>query len=252
MLVDSPRLTPHDRQVWARLEHYDDVLSRDPRLARRADDARRGIEGFAAAGPCYCGVSWGKDSVVVAHLLATCDAVDVPLVWMRTEGWENPDCYPVRDAFLQAYPHMADRYHEIITDASQPRWWETTGEGLPTVADALPSGLAEAQARWGVRYVSGIRAAESRIRRMSIGRHGATTRNTCKPIATWDTSDVFAHLAAHDLPTHPAYAMSAGGHYPREQIRVATLGGIRGGRAGRHEWEALYYSDIVGRARGGA
>lgn len=248
MLIDSPRLTSRDRAQWERLEHYDDVLSRDPRLDSLADRGRKAIEAFAQTGPCYAGTSWGKDSTVTAFLLATSQAAaEVPLVWMRTEGWENPDCFAVRDAFLQAYPHMADRYREIIADASTPRWWETTGEGLPQVADALPSGLQQAQQRWGVRYISGIRAQESRIRKMSIGRHGATTKNTCKPIAAWDASDVFAYLAKHDLPVHPAYAMSAGGHYDRARIRVATLGGIRGGNTGRAEWEQLYYGDIVGR-----
>src|SRR5690606_21230062 len=32
MLIDSPRLTPRDRDHWARLEHLDHALSHDPTL----------------------------------------------------------------------------------------------------------------------------------------------------------------------------------------------------------------------------
>ena len=32
MLIDSPRLTSRDRAHWQNQEHYDDVLSHDPRL----------------------------------------------------------------------------------------------------------------------------------------------------------------------------------------------------------------------------
>lgn len=58
--------------------------------------------------------------------------------------------------------------------------------------------------------------------------------------------DVFAYLHKHDLPVHPAYAMTMGGFYDRRWLRVSSLGGLRGADRGRAEWEQQYYGDIVG------
>ena len=60
-------------------------------------------------------------------------------------------------------------------------------------------------------------------------------------------ADVMAYLARFNLPVHPAYGMLGSGRYDRERIRVATLGGERGGGAGRREWESEYYGDVLNR-----
>lgn len=52
---------------------------------------------------------------------------------------------------------------------------------------------------------------------------------------------MFAYLHRFDLPVHPAYAMSRGGLWDRDRIRVASLGGRRGEGMGRAEWERAYY-----------
>lgn len=59
MLIDSPRLTPRDRDHWARLEHLDDALSHDPDLDRLEARGRTAVEQFAQGGDWYVSVSWG-------------------------------------------------------------------------------------------------------------------------------------------------------------------------------------------------
>ena len=88
-------------------------------------------------------------------------------------------------------------------------------------------------------------------RKIMARTHGASTRSTCRPITWWSVQDVFSWLAAKDLPAHPVYAMQGGGRWPRERIRVASLGGRRGSGIGRSEWEREYYGDVLRRLESG-
>lgn len=249
MLLDSPRLTPADRDAWERLEHYDRLLSADPALDTLADKARETITQFATE-PCYASTSWGKDSTVMTHLLATTDVV-VPLVWVRTEHYENPDCEFVRDAFFAMHPHMRDRYHEIVAPATSRRWWDDDDGGHKDSSRTLKGGFAIAEKRFGARHISGIRGEESRIRTMVQARWGDAGPSACRPIGQWLATHVFAYLYRENLPVHPAYAMSMGGSKDRRWLRVSSIGGVRGADRGRAEWETYYYPDIVPEHAGG-
>lgn len=232
MLIPSRRHRKEDLARWAELERVDAVhasLSSYRRHVQRAVDALRS---FVDAGPCYAGVSWGKDSTVIAHLIAQ-HAPRVPLVWVRVEPIKNPDCTLVRDAFLRA--HDVD-YHEIEV------WCRHDDEGWHA-RGTLESGFATATARWSKRHVSGVRGEESGVRKMRMMRFGESTSTTCAPIGWWSGADVYAYLWAHDLPVHPAYACSQGGLWERDRIRVASIGGKRGDGMGRTQWERVYYGD---------
>lgn len=245
MLIDSPRLTAADRAAWERLARYDQKLAATLPLDAMADRARQVIRDFAAAGPCYASTSWGKDSTVIAHLVATC-GVRIPLVWVRVQRWENPDCAAVRDAFLARFPHVD--YHEYEVEAGAPRWWETSD--APPPGRTARGGFTLAERDHGRRHISGVRAEESRVRRIAQARWGDAGPAAARPIGRWTAVDVFAYLTRHDLPIHPAYAMSHGGRLDRRWLRVASIGGIRGADRGRAEWEAHYYPDIVNQPTG--
>lgn len=230
MLVDSPRLTDEDRAAWA-------VLARRFRrpawqVDRWTRHAQGAIRRFLASGPAHVGVSWGKDSVTVAHLTRGVSP-DVPCCWVRLPGADNPECPAVRDAYLDRWP---SNYVEI--DAPPPTYrdgWLVTG--------ARRVGYAAADRELGARRILGIRAAESSTRELSAAVHGVATERVCRPILHWPTAEVFAYLLRHDLPIHPAYAMSDGGRLDIERLRVASIGGRRGAGAGRREWERRYYGD---------
>ena len=70
MLIASIRHSAADLRHWATLERGDALLARSPRLAEKERRAAETIAAFAASRRCYLGVSWGKDSVVVAGIVA--------------------------------------------------------------------------------------------------------------------------------------------------------------------------------------
>jgi phosphoadenosine phosphosulfate reductase len=236
VLIASSRYSAADAERWRFLERQDDLVAKSLRHARHVARSEAWIRGFVredANG--YAGVSWGKDSVVVADMIARI-APSMPLVWVRVDPIANPDCVIVRDAFLRA--HVGVTYDEIIvTCARDARGWHATG--------TLERGFAEAASRHGRRHMSGVRAEESGARKRRMRTNGETTRDTCAPIGWWKAEDVFAYLYARQLPVHPAYACGISGVWTRDRIRVASLGGKRGTGHGRSEWERTYYADAI-------
>ena len=110
-LLASERYSDEDLRVWADLERYDAMRAESATMDRRIESALDHIGEFVARGQCYAGVSWGKDSVVVAGLIAQ-SGLRVPLVWVRVEPRINPDCIAVRDVFLARFPCLD--YDEVI------------------------------------------------------------------------------------------------------------------------------------------
>ncbi|APT92900.1 hypothetical protein CPHO_08375 [Corynebacterium phocae] len=217
-------------------------------MATKEHKALTRIREWADSGPGVCSVSWGKDSTVVAHLTAI-SGVDVPIVWVRSDPYEMPESEDVRDAFLTMHPNI--RYEERVATLRNPKRGEPGYEQHQMNPnrkhqDVLKENITE-------RYISGVRAQESRMRRQSARWHGAVSKNTCRPILDWTGEDVFAYLAAHNLPVHPAYAMSYAGTLDRRWIRVHPLcshheeSGIHG--RDMASWEDDYYGDYISRAR---
>lgn len=223
-LIVSTRHTRADLAHWARLARRDNLLARAPELDRLVDQATAAMRDFAAAGPCLLGTSWGKDSVVVAHL-AWSAGLDVPVMRMvqdRPDRRENPDIPAVRDAFLNRFPCS---YTEFMSSADD--------------------GLAHMNAANGGRYISGVRADESSTRSLTVAKNGLASASTCRPIGWWRAMHVWAYLARHDLPIHPAYAMTHGGVLNRDRIRVHSIGGTeQGSGVGRLQWERHYYKEV--------
>lgn len=234
-LLKSHRHTAHDLEHWAEVSVDDEILGE---LAeRRVPAAIEALRRFADRHPdAYAGVSWGKDSVVVADLVMRA-GVDLPLVWIVVRGVDNPDCPAVRDAFLERWPDA--RYDEITVDRDR----------RPGVLTSAP-GFAIAAERYGDAHVSGVRGSESQGRSKRMARWGVETARTLAPIGHWSGADVFGYLARRDLPVHPAYACTFGGALNRERIRVAAIGGSRGAGVGRSEWERAYYRDEWEAVRG--
>lgn len=251
MLIDSPRITDRDRAHWARMEHYDQALAADPALDRLADQGRAAVREFVDrhGDRAYVSVSWGKDSVVAAHL-ALQAAPQTRLVWVRSRHFEMPECDQVRDAFLALHPGA--RYEEIEVELRNPKRGEPGYDTRHLDPHADHQDVLKEQLTGP--YISGVRAEESRTRRISVAHRGLVTAGTCRPIGRWETTHVYAYLHREDLPVHPAYAMTAGGHYDRRWLRVHPLGSAPPPRSAVHggdhaAWEDLYYADVLARAR---
>lgn len=252
MLIASTRHRPNDLERWAAAERVDAVHCWLSNHRRRVAEAVAAVRRFADDGPCYAGVSWGKDSVVLAHLLAE-HAPDVPLACVRVEPIANPDCALVRDAFLARHPGMQyvemEEWCALSEDEVHESEVRRTPHGSWIARGTLERGLARVAATYGERYLSGVRADESAQRSLRCKTYGVSTARTCAPLAWWTAANVFAYLHEHGLPVHPAYACAQGGLWPRERIRVASLGGARGAGHGRAEWERRYYPEMGHRLR---
>lgn len=240
MLIASPRHSRADLAAWARWERVDAARAKSPALQRAEDDAAECVRRFAEDGPCYAGLSCGKDSVVLMGILRSLwrrHGIVLPVVYVRVLPHENPDNSLVLDALRGSCGDALARLDVIdvhaIRDASGA--WAGTGR--------LEAGFALARVRYGDRYVSGIRADESRARTLRHAGHGTTTARTCAPLSAWSGADVFAYLSRENLPVHPTYACTYGGRLDRTRLRVATLGGDRGTGHGRRSHERHYYGD---------
>lgn len=237
MLIPSPRHTAADLAHWARVSAKDALWGRQPAMLRRRRAAVETLRRFAAEGPCYAGLSCGKDSTVLMGLLrelARAHGVVVPVAYVRVNPHENPDNALVLEAVRAACPELTVDVIEVTAERD-PETGAWVGRGR------LEAGFREADRRYGARHISGIRASESALRTQVAAWHGVTSAASCRPMLHWRGSDVFAYLAEQELPVHPAYACTFGGTLDRERIRVATLGGDRGIGHGRRGWELYYY-----------
>ena len=241
MLIESHRHSPEDLAHWRGvLEPMDRIHAQ--RLGKRLDamiaSAERELETFFVEGSGYVGVSWGKDSTLVAwlvHRLEMSRGMTIPVVYVRISSvWLNPECTVARDAFLRRFPLR--EYHEIDAPMGVTR----RGRG----EERLKAGFRVASERFGDRYASGVRADEGHIRRMSIGHLGLSTSRVCRPIGRWTVRDVFACAAVRDIPLHPAYGYTMGGLLDRDRVRVSNVGGLRGAGSGREGWERRYYPEV--------
>lgn len=242
MLIHSDRHTPQDTATWEHLERYDHRLAQA--AENKAAHAIQVIQDFANAGDCYLSTSWGKDSTVLVDLAARADR-KIPIVSLVIDGYELPGTTDVRDMMLARYPHLD--YYELTLPPQPNRWWDTTT--IKRTKYDADIGWRLIEKRFGPRRITGIRAEESRIRSLVQHRFGDATDNTARPIGTWTATDIFAYLAGHQLPVHPAYAMSHGGALDRRWLRVHALGGVTGADKGRADWEQHYFGDVIAASR---
>lgn len=236
-LILCDRLTDADLRAWRSLEAADRLYAKrhGDRLRRMADVAARDVLEFLSRGPAYAGVSWGKDSLVLAHLIFQAE-LSIPFVWVKVKPIFNPYCLLVRDAYFERFK---SDYREYEVECERgPRGWLASG----TLEQGFDMAIANLKTD---RHISGIRMQESAVRRMRGKRWGVSTEKTCAPLSEWTTQEIFAYLAMYDLPIHSNYAMLGGGRYQRDYLRVASLGGLRGREMGRYEWEYEYYPDML-------
>lgn len=243
MLIPSGRHTPQDLELWAELESADRLHGRSRRVESLASRSIASIRDFASS-TCYAGVSWGKDSVVLAHLCWLA-ARHVPLVHLRPTN-HNPDCDRVRDAYFSRFPGQS--YEEDSVDYGDLHARNLADHELDRLTDReWYRTIRESERRHGGRHILGIRAGESFARLIRTLRWGISTGRACAPLSWWTTADIHGYLAVHDLPVHPAYACLGGGRWPRERLRVAEIGDTHGKGSGRREWELEYYGDVIRR-----
>lgn len=191
----------------------------------------------------YVSFSAGKDSAVIAH---ACHAAHPGIAIMMVD----PGC-PTH--WLE---HERERWLRYAGDAG---WaltlfpWEKWGHYAPAgesvceyqsrIHKDMFDGLHAAASRAGLTTrVMGLRAAESRNRRMSVGRRGldytyVNGGRALLPIGTWQTADVWAYIVTAGLPWLDVY----------DRMGPSARNGLvgrSGEEFGREEYLRHYFPDV--------
>ena len=188
---------------------------------RRAVECVRDV---ASSGrPLYAGISGGKDSVAMAWVIHLAGATDI--VWAHAY---TPLETPGMLAAAEATAELFDREIEIIDPEVGKPFWEWFRELQPVgcnpfrepfrqqIRDAISSGSLlnwYGQERRFLGYLTGMRSEESRGRRINRKLRGLSYNlrsgvTVCNPLSDWTARDVWAAIAANNLPTCPHYQLA--------------------------------------------
>jgi len=201
-------------------------------LGKKEKESIKNIKTF---NPDYISVSWGKDSVVLAHLAI--QAGNYNFAWFRNQ-FENNYCTLVRDCFLKKYEINYVEFNKNVTEK------EVINNEINFHLLKIHK---QAEQKFGKKYATGIRTQESGIRKITIKKNNIASNNRISPIAHWTTQDIFSYLAKNNLPIHPNYAMLGAGKYNRNKIRVGPLS--LASQFGNKEWEQEYYIEELRRKK---
>lgn len=172
----------------------------------------------------YVSISGGKDSTVLLDLVRRVDPA-VPAIWSDDE-LEHDETV----AFVRAVPN----HLTVVGHATHAEWftsWTDLPAFRPPEPDAIPiPGLMDVwsiDAGYDGAFI-GLRAEENRHRRIRSARFGPLHRHAsgqwrATPIQHWTVDDVWAYIAARDLPYNPVYDTLAQIGVPRPEQRVGPL-----------------------------
>jgi phosphoadenosine phosphosulfate reductase len=224
MLIKTHRHTKKDLEAY---KDYTEIDRANKYSQKKVELSMVIMENFLKQNNKSCVmVSWGKDSVVMLDLFCKIK-IDRPVIYMRFIDRANPDCDEVRDKFLKINKIT---YFEELYNYSEVRKGDKHWKDLFK--------------KYGKRC-SGIRNDESKIRLLQWKMNGFASENSCRPLALWNSKEIFSYIEQNNLPLNPVYGYLGGGRYDRKQIRTHSLYGTTGDGMGRKEWEKEYYSDIL-------
>lgn len=186
--------------------------SKLPQFKRKVEQAKAIIKDALAIAPAYVACSWGKDSVVLAHLVWSVSP-DILLFHDGSEDEDEQDNYSeVKESFLSRFPLP---YKGIVRGFN-----DGSGGGLYEQLPALPMCFL------------GLRAEENKVRRISLLKYGTVHQYRshspirpagnwrCCPLAWWMWKDIWAYTVAYDLPYLSAYDWE-----PRSKSRTSVIHG---------------------------
>jgi 3'-phosphoadenosine 5'-phosphosulfate sulfotransferase (PAPS reductase)/FAD synthetase len=166
-----------------------------PTFKRKVEKAKEIIREALAIAPSYVAVSWGKDSVVMLHLVQSI-CPDILAVFL---GHSEQDLITnfsgVQNSYLTKF---ASNYKAIFLDRNQELEYSPTK--IKDALDRLQIPLA---------FV-GVRSEESKVRRFSVKKYGYIYQYKagnfrCYPIANFSWIDIWAYTCLNELPYLEAY-----------------------------------------------
>lgn len=180
-------------------------------FARRLEATRELLADALSRHRPHVSLSGGKDSTVALHLAREADP-SIPAAHFDSGG-EHP---ATKEHVLSSFENVRVflprvSYIELLRIAYGSGVYIPSGELMRYIIEE-PSERAFAEL--GTEsYIIGLRAEESRGRRMSALAHGEVYepeggggRARIAPLLFWSWKDVWAAMLLFDLPAHPAYA----------------------------------------------
>lgn len=217
---------------------------------RRRESAAAGIAAMREVAPnSYVSLSWGKQSIVVAHMLYQV-APGTPMYFLASwESWAMHDFERVIDIFCRRWPinlRIVQTDHVSGTDRS---WKEARDAGDDDLASMTP------RERWDGWYW-GLAKDESRFRRLSLSTtwdgqpHPTILRYSdgrlrCCPLANWTLLDLAAYIGEHDIPLLSAY--HEGGLEARTTARLTKRAAEAGGVAAIRRRDVAAFNRLCAR-----
>lgn len=179
------------------------------------DDARRGIDAMRALAPLsYVSVSWGKQSICLAHLLYCVDPL-MPMFFLASgETWAIHNYREVIDSFCVRFPiRLTIVQTDHVFDGAARTWKESRDAGQHDLQRMCRRDEWDGW-YWGLGADRSVK--EGRGRRLSLQHrwpgqpHHTIFRYTdekyrCCPLSRWTLHDIAAYLAVHDLPLLDEY-----------------------------------------------
>ena len=194
-------------------------LSQLPQFKRKVEQAKAVIREALAIAPAYVACSWGKDSLVLADIVAS--IVEKPLICHVTgPNSELLNNYnEVAEAFCDRHKQVEYR---VLGGDGRPSW-----EVFQSHVHELPP-----------MVFLGLRTEEAKYRAISLKKYGQIHQYKsgtwrCCPLAWWGWKDVWAYIVSQDLTYLKSYDHPA--EESRSLSRTSSITTRRGEQFGRIE-----------------
>jgi len=209
-----------------------------PQFKRKVEQAKAVIQEALEISPAYVACSWGKDSLVMAHL-AWLKNPTIQIVHIGAQYQDKLDNYlEVESDFQRRFPCLYSRVDLDMRNAKST--FDSIQSTLPPLA-----------------FV-GLRAEEGKRRRASLSSKGSIYQykdgsyRAC-PLAWWAWKDVWAYIVLHDLKYLASYDHEANleKHLSRTAVHVGRGRGASMGRFERlrkinPEYYSLIKNQLIG------
>jgi phosphoadenosine phosphosulfate reductase len=192
----GPRFTAHDAVRLNNLFRGSDTLA-----------MLEGVLKDGVAGEVAAVSSFGAESAVLLHLLATIDP-SVPVLFLDT-GKHFPETIAYRDALVERLGLTDVRVltpdpAELAAKDGNGLRWSFDPDGCCEIRKVRP--LAKALAGFDASF-TGRKAFQAKTRanlpRFEIDTSDAEGRLKINPLIDWDAGQIEAWFIMHDLPRHP-------------------------------------------------
>ncbi|MCI0555299.1 MAG: phosphoadenosine phosphosulfate reductase family protein, partial [Anaerolineae bacterium] len=193
----------------------------------------------------YLSCSFGKDSVVMLHLVYQ-QKQNIDVIWIRCDEFDEwPGTEDLSRQYQKLFPHI--RIHPIWSEMSITDCYRRAGCFYTAPENEQQERLDR---EYGAAFMRAIRAVtkqldadcafiglredESQRRAIMLRTRGwffnASSRGLyeCFPLAGWSSTDIWAYIVQHNLPCLPLYDLLP----DRELARNGTMfAGCHGGAA---------------------